>query len=150
MVKGYHSHPASQHTVHIMLTMKMQAQTVSTYLLQKAPCWPGHDSEKNSFSFQSFLNQQVYILPVFCPTILSNNLASLPPQSHQFWSQTQSCASSHSLTLNIVLPINSELDETFQTLSASQSKFMDENIRDSRLWVNHSCLRVYIFEHHVV
>ena len=44
---------------------------------------------------------------------MSPNLASLPPQSHQFWRQSQSCASTHSLTLNIGLSINSELDETF-------------------------------------
>ena len=57
-----------------------------------------------------------------------------------------------SLTLNTGLSINLELNETFQTLSASQSKFMEQSISDSRLWLNHSwlSLRVYIFEHNVI
>ena len=74
-------------------------------------------------------------------------LGILSTPSSITWSQTQSCASSHSLTLNTGISINLELDET---LSASQSKFMEQSIRDSRLWLNHSWLRVNIFEHNVV
>ena len=69
--------------------MKMQAPTVSTYLSQKTLSWQEHDN------------------------FLSPNLASYPLQSHELWSQTQSFASSHSLTLNTGLSSNLELDEAF-------------------------------------
>ena len=128
--------------------MKMQAQSVSTYLSQKAPRWPDM-TVKKSFYFQSFLNSKFKFCKFSAPP---------PPPPLPIWHLFHSNPTNFGvknkvlilatvLLFNIGLSINSESDET---LSASQSKFMEENMRDIRLWLNHSWLRVHIFKHHVV